>query len=210
MKIVSDINTFFREEQEKVMYYLKGKFSLSDSEAWDCYIEGCKAVWVNITNGKLTEDNLTCSLSTYLTRCCINHALKLIDKKKKRKEDLNDPFDIERRGGEGYVDDNDFGGGNIGEGEIDEEDITDINPDDDIDKLISILEKIILNLPEPCRTILWNVYYNYHEVQQECQEKETIMDVIALMLGMKKTVLKTTKNRCMNKVKDKVKTMLML
>lgn len=189
MKIESDLETFFRNEREKVLRCLKGRYRLDDSNAWICYSDGCDAVRRNIVDGKLNEDNLTCSLSTYLMSCCRHHALKMLAKKKGEK-----PFELF----EGIL----SGGG---EGDIGEEDIRDGDYDDD--EMINVLEKIIRNLPEPCNTILWNVYYNYHEIKQECQENETIMDVIALMLGMKKTVLKTTKNRCLNKVKEKVKTM---
>ena len=195
-KVQSDIDDFFRREQKKVTNYVKDKYKLDNFEAEDCFMQGSIALWRNITEGTLTEENLTSSLSTYLMRCCCNHATHVLAKKK-RTIPLDKLFRQPKVDGDGESTQNG------GFAQTTSKDFTDYK-----DEQICLLEKIVRALPEPCNTILWNVYFNYHEVEQECQDKETIMDVIALMLGMKKTVLKTTKNRCMQKVKNKVNSMI--
>ena len=186
-----NVSDFFRREKIKVTNYIRKKYQLDLYEAEDCFMEGSIALWRNISDGILTEDNLTGSLSTYLMRCCCNHATHILAKKK-RSIPLDSLFKQPKKTEEEDGTQNDDDGG------FDREDHFDYE-----DEKIFILEKIVRELPEPCYTILWNVYFNYHEVELECEDNETIMDVIALMLGMKKTVLKTTKNRCMQKVKNK-------
>jgi len=196
-QVQSDIINYFQNEREKVTNYIKGKYKLDRDDAEDCFMQGSIALWRNITEGTLTEENLTSSLSSYLMRCCCNHATHILVKKK-RTIPLDTLFKQPRIAEDGNNLQNDAPTKHTVDNEF----------KDYKDEQINILEKIIRNLPEPCNTILWNVYFNYHEIEQECQNKETIMDVIALMLGMKKTVLKTTKNRCMQKVKNKVNSML--
>lgn len=192
----SDIDKYFQNERAKVTKYIMKKYKLDLDDAEDCFAQGSIALWRNVSEGKLTSDNLTGSLSTYLMRCCCNHATHLIVKKKRII-----PFDKIFKQSQSSEDSNDFQ--NSIPKNYEKKGFVDYK-----DEQICILEDIIRGLPEPCNTILWNVYYNYHEVEQECRDNETIMDVIAIMLGMKKTVLKTTKNRCMQKVKNKVNSMI--
>ena len=187
-----DTIKFFKDERRKITGYIIKTYHLDMDNAEDCFLQGCSVLWRNITEGVLTPQNMTSCLSTYLTRCCCNHATHIL--RKNIQEPLLDDVFVEKEPGEN--DDNDK------EVQV-SNDFTDIK-----DIRIRVLEKVITNLPEPCNTILWNVYYNYHEIERKCKNKETIMDVIAQMLGINKTVLKVKKNRCMQKVKNKVNSML--
>ena len=58
----TELNRFIAEERNKVLSYLRKKFSLSDDDLNDIYQESSVALFLNIQEGKLT--NLTCTLST--------------------------------------------------------------------------------------------------------------------------------------------------
>ena len=76
-----ELNRFLSEEKDKVLAYLRKKFSLSDDDLDDIYQESSMALFLNIQEGKLT--NLTSTLSTYFLRICINQALKFVSKQQK-------------------------------------------------------------------------------------------------------------------------------
>ena len=76
-----ELNRFLAEEKDKVLAYLRKKFSLSDDDLDDIYQESSMALFLNIQEGKLT--NLTSTLSTYFLRICINQALKFVSKQQK-------------------------------------------------------------------------------------------------------------------------------
>ncbi len=201
------LDKFFDEEQDKVIRHIVGTYKLREAEAKDCFQEGCIALWKNIKEGKLTRENLAVSFSAYFMRCCCNHATHILEKKKK--EIPYNPFnpfhDKTPNEGTDAYNSNDERIGRLKKTIENPSKPHSTNPVYlSKDERIELLENIVRNLPEPCNTILWNVYYNYHEIKEQCQGKETIMDVIALILGMKKSVLSTTKNRCMKKLKDKV------
>lgn len=76
-----ELNRFIADERGKVLSYLRKTFSLADDDLYDIYQESSTALFLNIRDGKLS--NLTCSLSTYFLRICINQTLKFIGKQKK-------------------------------------------------------------------------------------------------------------------------------
>lgn len=76
-----ELNRFLSEEKDKVLAYLRKKFSLSDDDLSDIYQESSMALFLNIQEGKLTK--LTSTLSTYFLRICINQALKFVGKQQK-------------------------------------------------------------------------------------------------------------------------------
>ena len=76
-----ELNHFLAEEKGKVLAYLRKKFSISDDDLDDIFQESSMALFLNIRDGKLA--NLTCTLSTYFLRICINQALKSIGKQQK-------------------------------------------------------------------------------------------------------------------------------
>lgn len=76
-----ELNRFLVEEKGKVLSYLRKTFSVSDDDMNDIYQEASMALFLNIRERKLT--NLTCTLSTYFLRICINQTLTFIGKQKK-------------------------------------------------------------------------------------------------------------------------------
>lgn len=76
-----ELNHFLAEEKGKVLAYLRKKFSISDDDLDDIYQEASVALFLNIQEEKLTR--LTCTLSTYFLRICINQSLKFIGKQQK-------------------------------------------------------------------------------------------------------------------------------
>lgn len=77
----TELNRFIADERQKVVAYLRKTFSVSDEDLNDIYQESSVALFMNIRDGKLT--NLTCTLSTYFLRVCINQTLKFLGKQKK-------------------------------------------------------------------------------------------------------------------------------
>ncbi len=76
-----ELNRFITDERNKVVNYLRKKYSISDDDISDIYQESSVALFMNIRDGKLT--NLTSTLSTYFLRICINQTLKIMGKQKK-------------------------------------------------------------------------------------------------------------------------------
>ena len=77
----AELNRFIADERNKVLAYLRKKFSVSDDDLSDIYQEASVALFTNIRDGKLS--NLTSTLSTYFLRICINQTLKFMGKQKK-------------------------------------------------------------------------------------------------------------------------------
>lgn len=75
------MNRFLSEERSKVYAYLHKSFNMEDADLDDIYQESSVALYLNIKEGKLTT--LTCSLSTYFLRVCINQTLKFFSQKKR-------------------------------------------------------------------------------------------------------------------------------
>ena len=76
-----ELNRFITDERNKVVNYLRKKYSISDDDISDIYQESSVALFMNIRDGKLT--NLTSTLSTYFLRICINQTFKIMGKQKK-------------------------------------------------------------------------------------------------------------------------------
>lgn len=76
-----ELNRFIAGEKNKVLAYLRKTFSVSVDDLSDIYQESSVALFMNISDGKLT--NLTSTLSTYFLRICINQTLKFMGKQKK-------------------------------------------------------------------------------------------------------------------------------
>lgn len=166
---------YFNSERPKIIRYLAARYSLEEKEAEDCFQEGCLAVWKNIQSGRLTEDNLTCSLSTYLTRCCSNHATHLLEKKSMNSQFETREFQINE---DGEV-----------VGSSDTEELS-----DDQEHLLRLLESVVQSLPKPCDDVLWGVYRN------GLSNKD-----LAVMLDYQSDcVVITTRSRCLKKLKERM------
>ncbi len=169
-----NVEKFFKTNRPIIILDLIKSYGLSREEAEDCFQEGCIALFRQVQEGKLSADNLTARLSSYLNRCCRNHATHIL-----QKAGRNTP-DLPENGLEN------FGG---------------LTEDDEAymekKELIEQLEPIVKDLPEPCNTILWSIYYDHYKDRD-----------IAEMLGKSSSVFKVTKNRCMQKLKRRVNSLM--
>lgn len=174
------INKFADEQRPKVVSYIRRKFPTVDADS--CFQEGFIAMWQNIKSGKLDVDNMSGSLGTYLMACCINWARNQV------------------RGGVktslmGELAD-------IVEGGLD--DIDDIEDDDPLKdakiRVLELLEKLVSDLQSPCKELIWGHYRDKY--------KDAIQ---ATRLGyLSAMVVKTTRNRCMNKLRKQVNELIEL
>lgn len=169
-----DVNRFFKTNRPIIILDLIKSYGLSRTEAEDCFQEGSLALFKNIQEGKITADSLTASLSSYLNRCCRNHATHILQKAGRSTPELPE------NGLENI-------GGSTENGE------TDLAKKE----LIEQLEPIVKDLPEPCNTILWSIYYDHYKDKQ-----------IADMLGRSSNSFKVTKNRCMEKLRTRVNSLM--
>lgn len=170
-----DVNKFFETTRPIIILDLIKSYGLKQEEAEDCFQEGSIALFKNIQEGLLTSENLTVRLSSYLNRCCRNHATHILQASGRNVPDIPDN-----------------GLENFGEStEADEKNLA-------RKMLIEKLGEIIMDLPEPCNTILWAVYYEHYKV-----------GTVAEMLNASSmNVFKVQKNRCMNKLKKRVNSII--
>lgn len=135
-----DVNKFFKTNRPIIILDLMKSYGLSREEAEDCFQEGSLALFRQVQEGKLTSENLTARLSSYLNRCCRNHATHILQKSGRKTPDLPE------NGLENF-------------GESTEGDEVNIAKKE----LIEQLEPIVKVLPEPCNTILWSIYYDHYK-----------------------------------------------
>ena len=76
-----ELNLFISTERERVLSYLRQKFSVTDNDLDDIFQEASMALFLNVREGKLTT--LSSSLGTYFMKVCINQTLKFLGKRKK-------------------------------------------------------------------------------------------------------------------------------
>ncbi|MBQ9636831.1 MAG: sigma-70 family RNA polymerase sigma factor [Prevotella sp.] len=76
-----ELNLFISIERERVLSYLRKKFSVTDDDLDDIFQEASMALFLNVREGKLTT--LSSSLGTYFMKVCINQTLKFLGKRKK-------------------------------------------------------------------------------------------------------------------------------
>ncbi len=171
-----DINTFLRKERSKVISYLERNFSLSGPEdADDIFQNSSIAFFKNIKEGKLVT--LTSTLSTYFLQICINQAKKTYHRNKKV-VNFDPDKDIKQ------------------ENEFDDAKITELlqfGEDNITDEQKNMMRDLVQNLPKPCDDILWYYYGDNLDMQ-------TIADLLEYKNS---TTVKSTKHRCMSKLKEK-------
>lgn len=165
-----DVNKFFKTNRPIIILDLMKSYGLSREEAEDSFQEGCIALFKQVQEGKLTSENLTARLSSYLNRCCRNHATHILQKSGRKTPDLPEN-----------------GLENFGES----------TEGDEVDKarkeLIELMEPVVKDLPEPCNTILWSIYYDHYKDS-----------AVAEMLGKSSASFKVTKSRCMQKLRTRM------
>lgn len=76
-----ELNLFISDERDRVLSYLRKKFSIKDDDLDDIFQDASMALFLNVREGKLTS--LTSSLGTYFMKVCINQALKFLGKRNK-------------------------------------------------------------------------------------------------------------------------------
>ena len=181
MPAIDDLGKFFGDERPKVVKYLLaqyGKYGFDQDDADDCFQEGCMAVWRNIQDGKLTEENLTCSLSTYLTTCCRNHATHSLKKM----------VSIETF--EGIIDE---------EGNLTRD--VPAEPDDTPkEEIVEILIEVVADLPEPCDKVLWGFYRD--NLSMDAMAQMLGYSNADTMKTTKSRCMKKLKERMLNILKD--------
>ena len=175
----TELNSFIAEERNKVLSYLRKKFSLSDDDLNDIYQESSVALFLNIQEGKLT--NLTCTLSTYFLRICINQALKFIGKQRKVVP-LFDDSSISNK--------DDFRADKIDE-------LYQLCVENEDAELVARSEKIVEDIlhmmPDTCRNIFQGYYWNNFTTS-----------TIADMFGFANTnSVKAQKYKCLQKFRNK-------
>ena len=81
------ISSFYKTYRFMFTSYFMNRYKKDDDYVSDLFQDSCITMWSNITNGKLTKNNLTSSLSTYLISI---GRFSLMAKDRKYKEIVND------------------------------------------------------------------------------------------------------------------------
>lgn len=174
-----ELNRFLECERLKVCSYLRNAYSLSDDDIDDIYQESSLVLYRNIVNGKLTA--LSCALSTYFFKVCINQALAFVAKQKKKVPLISDNIDVE----EGvFLDD-----------KLDELYLlaTEDNTEEYRTLADRIVDEIVQSLPETCKNIFEGYYW-----------QNLTTKVIADMFGYANAnTVKAQKYKCVDKFKKR-------
>lgn len=148
----------------------------------EAFCEGCHALLDNIHEGRLTAENLSCSLQSYLTSCCRNQLLKLLEKRKRlygkqRTEDDVTSWETDMADESRVNDDGDWVSVTAEQHESD----------------LSLMEKIVMDLPFPCEILIWGKFRDKFSPAE-----------MAVRLGYSgPRVAITTISRCMKKLKKR-------
>lgn len=175
----TELNRFIVEERNKVLAYLRKKFSVSDDDLSDIYQESSVALFMNIRDGKLS--NLTSTLSTYFLRICINQTLKFLGKQKK----VAPLFDDSR-----LTNKDSFRPDKIDE-------LYQLCIEDEEAEKVSrserIVQKIIESMPDTCKKVFKGYYWD-----------NLTTNTIADMFGFANAnSVKTQKYKCLQKFRNK-------
>ena len=146
----------------------------------DVYSEAMIALMENVKDGKL-EEGERLNLSGYIYTLCWRIALRLENKGKREDEKRKDLAD------------------DLGDREpaAEDEDDGTISPEE-YEEAMAFLEKVLESIPPSCRTILKRFYW----------DKMPMKDIAAQMGLKNEDTAKTTKSRCMKKIKEIADAML--
>lgn len=136
-----NVEKFFRTNRPVIILDLIKSYGLTREEAEDCFQEGSIALFKQVQEGKLTPENLTARLSSYLNRCCRNYATHILQKAGRNAPDLPDEHGLAK-----FMDSSSEGKNNKA-----------------YEELLLKMEEVVKDLPEPCNTILWSTYYDFYE-----------------------------------------------
>lgn len=174
-----ELNRFLECERLKVRSYLRNAYSISGDDIDDIYQESSLVLYRNIVDGKLTA--LSCALSTYFFKVCINQALAFVAKQKKKVPLISDNIDVE----EGvFLDD-----------KLDELYLlaTEDSTEEYRTQADRIVDEIVQSLPETCKNIFEGYYW-----------QNLTTKVIADMFGYANAnTVKAQKYKCVDKFKKR-------
>lgn len=178
-----------KTEIKRSVHYIRWKFSFTEDQAHEVYLNSCEAVYKQIKGGKLVD--IRKELTDYLTEVYRRQALKYISENKyefTKKETSKYDKDSDEK----PYDDNKFI-------YIDEklDEILDIVDDDDSEReeKNQKVRDIVKNLPKPCDEIFWGMYRDGLSLKE-----------IGEMLGYASyEVVKKTRQRCIKKFTEKFK-----
>lgn len=174
-----ELNRFIDDERNKVLAYLRKKFSIPDDDLSDIYQESSMALFLNIRDGKLS--NLTSTLSTYFLRICINQSLKFIEKQNKVVPLFDDSTLTNK---DNFLPD-----------KIDElyQLCTEDENAENISRSEKIVQDIIESMPDTCRNVFQGYYWD-----------NLTTTTIADMFGFANAnSVKTQKYKCLQKFRRK-------
>ena len=161
-------------------------YSLCEADFEDIVYDAMITTYENKEKGKLKIELLTCELSTYLTRVCIFKANEKL-RKNKRFDNYRKAFTNENTTGKingSFIQQADKILGCYHESEFIQKETQ------------SIVCKIVRNLPEPCRTILWGFYWDNLSLKELAENNEKIKNAESA---------KVIKHRCMDKFGKRLK-----
>ena len=138
-----NVEKFFKTNRPVIILDLIKSYGLTREEAEDCFQEGSIALFKQVQEGKLTPENLTARLSSYLNRCCRNYATHTLQKAGRSAPSLSD----DEHGLAKFM--------NSSDGEV--------KNTMAYEELLQKMEEVVKDLPEPCNTILWSTYYDFYE-----------------------------------------------
>lgn len=174
-----ELNRFIADERNKILAYLRKRYSLSDDNLSDIYQESSLALFLNIREGKLT--NLTSTLSTYFLGICINQSLKFLGKQKRIAS---------------LFDDNKFTNKNaFRQDKIDElyQLCTEDEQAEQIARSENFVQNIITSMPDTCKNVFQGYYWD-----------NLSTNTIADMFGFANAnSVKTQKYKCLQKFRNK-------
>ena len=166
---------FITDERAKALSFVKKNFSMENDDAEDVVQESYMALFKNIKQGKLV--NLTSTLSTYFLSICWRQGLKHKGKKA-RVISFDEKFENTQKD-------------EYSESKIDE--ILNFGESSITNEQKSFMHQIVQDLPKPCEDILWYYYGDDLDMQ-------TIADLLEYKNA---DTVKSTKSRCMSKLKER-------
>ena len=166
------IGPVIEHEREKAICLLVKKYSVDEDDAEDIVQDSSIALFKNIKEGKLVK--LTSTLSTYFMQICINQTRDFL--KKRNSVSFDEAFEI-------------TSGDEYSKSKIDE--LLGFGETGITTEQKEIMHDLVQNLPKPCDEILWYYYGDNLD-----------MATIAQLLDYSSAdTAKTTKSRCMSKLK---------
>jgi len=168
-------NKFLADVREAVLQYAYKRFGLSGLDIEDLVQEALMTMFDNVQSGKLTS--LNCNLKTYVIGILKNIASMRLREMKAFVGDINQSDD------EDTPNPVDF--------EVAKDALRKWQDDDEAELREKAVHDIIINMTDPCKTILWSYYW----------EGKSMRDIAEVMNYKNADVAKSKKSLCMTKVK---------